>query len=536
MPNHTILPDSQNLDLICLSAEAGRIMLSAATADATSVCPLCANASARTHSRYTRTIADLPWQGIPVTLHLRVRRFFCDEPACERAIFAERLPGIVEHYARRTGRLDGLFTHVSFALGGEAGARLLRELGVTVSGDTLLRHIRSLDLGEIETPRVLSVDDFAFRRGQNWGTMLGDLERRRPVDVLPDRSADTFARWLIEHPGIEVVSRDRGGEYAEAARRAAPYAIQVADRFHLLKNLRDVVLRVFRQHAEVLDLLVPAPAVHLQSLTNLRLDRKASKERTKEQMRNLFGSIHALSRKGAKNSQIARTLGIHRHTVEKYLAFKAPPERRHFTKKVSALAPYEDYILKRWEQGCRNATQIHKEISEQGYPGAYQNVVRITRYLKEQERLVRPVPDCPAGISASHAAGILVKRLENRSKEETKTLRRLKTLHRVTERCCTLFEEFAGMLRDKEQRSEERARSRLEEWTERAKASEIAELKAFAVKLLQDADAVVAAMVLPYSQGQTEGRVNKLKLIKRSMYGRGKFDLLRQRVLYAAAA
>ena len=221
--------------------------------------------------------------------------------------------------------------------------------------------------------------------------------------------------------------------------------------------------------------------------------------------------------------------------MEKYLAFKSPPKRRHFTKKVSALAPYEDYILGRWQQDCRNATQIWQEITEQGYPGAYQNVVRITRYLKEQERLAKPIPDRPPSISASHAAGILVKRPENRSEEEAQTLKRLKTVHRVTERCCALFEQFARMLRDKEQTSEEQARRRLEAWAERAKASGIAELAAFAVKLLQDTEAVVAAMVLPYSQGQTEGRVNKLKLVKRSMYGRGKFDLLRQRVLYAAS-
>ena len=183
-----------------------------------------------------------------------------------------------------------------------------------------------------------------------------DLERRELVDVLPDRSADTFARWLTEHPGVEVVSRDRGGEYAEATSRAAPGAVQIADRFHLLKNLKDVVSRVFRQHTEVLD-LVPTPACHLQRLTNLRLDREASKERTREQTRELFESIHALSKKGMKNAQIARTLSIHRHTVEKYLAFKTPPVRGHFTKKVSAIAPYEDYILGRWEQGCRNATQ-----------------------------------------------------------------------------------------------------------------------------------------------------------------------------------
>src|SRR5215208_3013117 len=299
-----------------------------------------------------------------------------------------------------------------------------------VSGDTLLHHIRSLQFGDHETPRVLSVDDFAFRRGTRYGTILVDLERHTLVDVLADRSANTFAQWLGEHPGVEIVSRDRSGEYAEAARRAAPHAVQVADRFHLLKNLRDVVLRVFKQHTEVLD-LVPTPALRFQRLTNLRLDRRASKERMREQARKLYRSIHTLSKKGVKNAQIARTLRIHRHTVEKYLAFKIPPERRHFTKKVSAIAPYEDYILGRWEQGCRNATQIWREISEQGYPGVYKNVVRITRYLKEQERLAKPLPECPPGILASHAAGILVKRAENRSEEEIQTLKKLNTVHRV---------------------------------------------------------------------------------------------------------
>jgi len=530
----TLLPAPKLLNLVGVRADENAITLFARTSSRVALCPVCGKRSTRVHSRYTRTLTDLPWQEVLLTVRLRVRRFFCDERFCGRAIFAERLPGLAAHYARRTERLDGWFRHVSFALGGEAGSRLLRDLGVVVSGDTLLNHIRSLQLEDHETPRVLSVDDFAFRRGTRYGTVLVNLERRVLVDVLPDRSADTFARWLGEHPGVEVVSRDRGGEYAEAARRAAPHATQVADRFHLLKNLRDVVSRVFRQHADVLD-LVPNPANHLQRLTNLRLDRKSSKERTSEQTQKLFESIHALSKKGMKNAQIARELRIHRHTVEKYLAFEAPPVRRHFTKKLSAIAPYEDYILERWQQGCRNATQIHKEISEQGYPGAYQNVWRITRYLKEQERLGKPMPDRPPGISTSHAAGILVKRPENRSEGEIRTLKRLKTVHRITERCCTLFEEFAGMLRDKDQSNGEQAHRQLEAWTERAKASGIAEMNAFAVKLLQDSEAVVAAMTLPYSQGQTEGRVNKLKLVKRSMYGRGKFDLLRQRVLYEAS-
>jgi transposase len=344
--SRTILPAPKLLNLLGVRADENAIILAASTSSRVALCPLCGKRSARVHSRYARTLADLPWQGIPVTVRLRVRRFFCDHKDCNRAIFAERLPGLAAHYGRRTERLESWFTHVSFALGGEAGSRLLKDLGVVVSGETLLNHIRSMRLPNHQTPRVLSVDDFAFRRGKRYGTVLVDLELHALVDILPDRSADTFARWLGEHPGVEVVSRDRGGEYAEAARRAVPHAVQVADRFHLLKNLRDVVSRVFRQHAEVLD-LVPPPTDHLQRLTNLRLDREASKERTREKTRELFRSIHAVSKKGIKNAQVARELGIHRHTVEKYLAFKTPPVRRHFTKKVSAIAPYEDYILGR---------------------------------------------------------------------------------------------------------------------------------------------------------------------------------------------
>ena len=271
--SRTVLPGPELLNLTGVRVTGSAITLVAVTSSRVALCPVCGKRSARVHSRYTRTLADLPWQGIPVSVRLRTRRFFCDEGACRRAIFAERLPGVAAHYARRTERLDEWFTHVSFALGGEAGSRLLKDLGVVVSGDTLLNHIRSMRLPERETPRILSVDDFAFRRGTRYGSVLVDLERHKLVDVLPDRSADTFARWLGEHPGVEVVSRDRGGEYAEAARRAVPEALQIADRFHLLKNLRDVVSRVFRQHTEVLD-LVPTPAVHLQRLTNLRLDRK----------------------------------------------------------------------------------------------------------------------------------------------------------------------------------------------------------------------------------------------------------------------
>jgi transposase len=354
--SRTVLPAPKLLNLTGVRVTESAITLVAGTSSRVALCPACGKRSSRVHSRYTRTLADLPWQGIPVSLRLSARRFFCDEGPCERAIFAERLPGVAACYGRRTERLDEWFTHVAFALGGEAGSRLLKDLGVVVSGDTLLKHIRSMRLSGFETPRVLSVDDFAFRRGTRYGTILVDLERHALVDILPDRSADTFARWLSEHPGVEVVSRDRGGEYAEAARRTAPGAAQVADRFHLLKNLRDAVSRVFRQHADVLD-LVPTPAVHLQTLTNLRLDREASKKRTREQTHKLFDSIHALSKRGIKNAQIARELEIHA-TLWRSTWPSRPRQRDGISSR--RLAPLRPTKITFWGAGNKAAITRHR--------------------------------------------------------------------------------------------------------------------------------------------------------------------------------
>jgi transposase len=535
----TILPDTETLKLLYVCASGEGITLAARTTSANARCPVCGALCRRVHSRYVRILADLPWQGIPVRVRLHVRRFFCDAVSCQRAIFAERLPRVVAHYARRTERVEELLTHVSFALGGEAGARLLGELGVTVSGDTLLEHMRSRNLGEARTPRILSVDDFSFRRGHKWGTVLVDLERHQLVDILPDRSSETFASWLTQHSGVEVVSRDRGGEYADAVKKAAPKAIQVADRFHLIKNLGDVVLRVFQRSSESLQ-SIPAPGPHHLQLTRLRLDREASRQQTRAQIRSLFHSIQALRRAGMNKSAIARFLGVHRHTVQKYSALESAPQRKPRVRKASALAPYEDYILKRFTDGCHNATQIHKEISEQGYPGAYKNVWRIIQYLKKCEREGDPLPDSPPGLSASQAKGILITRPEKRTEQEALTIERMKMVDRHIGKCSHLFEEFAELFRESDDYAEpngdDRARELLQWWIAEARESEIAEIEAFAVKLFQDIEAVAAAMVWPYSQGQTEGRINKLKLIKRSMYGRGKFDLLRQRVLYAAAS
>lgn len=212
-----------------------------------SVCPECGEESAKVQSQYMRTVADLPIVAIVVILILQVRRFFCENKECRRKIFAERL-ALVKPYRRKTARMEEALNVIAVAEGGESGARTANSLGMKVSADTMLRQIRRRASSEASTPKVLGVDEFSFKKGQRFGTILIDLEKHKRVDLLPDRSAESFAKWLKKHPGVEIISRDRGQIYADGGRQGAPKAIQVADRFHLVENVREAIERMLSSH------------------------------------------------------------------------------------------------------------------------------------------------------------------------------------------------------------------------------------------------------------------------------------------------
>jgi transposase len=489
-------------------------------------CPLCHQSSTRLQGRYHRTLVDLPWADHPVYLQVTVRKFYCTNPSCSRKVFAERLDGVAEAHARRTLRQREALERIALALGGEAGARLASRLGLATSPDTLLRCIRAAPEPQSFPPRVLGVDDWAWKKRYRYGTILVDLERRRVMDLLQDSSSGSLAHWLERHPGVEVISRDRGGEYAEGARRGAPNAVQVADRFHLLKNLSEVGEKIFRRYSPLLA-CVPLPEAIPRALSPPRPGREAARQRTQERREERRALVHSLAQQGMSKSAIARATGFHRQTVGGLLWAEGASERPRHRTRDSILAPYVGYILERCRQGYWNAMGLWREIVPLGYPGKYKAVSRLVSYLRKLAKEERAFPMPLEGLTPRRAVGLLIQRREQRSEGSQSTIKALLGLHPEIARTGHLLERFVRMVRRE-------GGEGLEEWLEEARGSGIAEMKGFATKLGQDLDAVLAGLKLPWSQGQTEGQGTKLKLIRRQMYGRGKFDLVRKRVLMAA--
>ena len=505
-------------------------------------CPECHQPSARIHGHYQRTVADLPCAGRTVILALTVRKFVCSTPVCPRKIFTERLPGLVQSYARMTPRLIMLVQALGLVSGGQMGTRLADRSGIATTPSTLLRHLMQLPAPMARAVRVLGIDDFAWKKRFRYGTLLVDLERRKIIEILPDRESATVEKWLKEHPDVEVVSRDRGKEFRKAATLAAPQAQQVVDRFHLVRNLAET-LQVVLGHcrAEIRQAESPSPAPEKATEKNARplptvttwqqrtpphiekahQARQASRDDRYRQMTTLRAQ-------GLTQAEVAQRMHMSERAVRTWLKQGKAPTWKRKSRRRSGFDPYAAYVLERWQDGIHEAKHLYEGIRAQGFPGTVRIVQRFVQALRDDpEKITLPPPTGADRFSSNTATWLFIRDPKQLTTEKQAELELICQRSQTARKTYELTQQFMSMLRLR--RGQE-----FEAWLEAVEASHIAELRRFAHSLLKDKDAVVAGLTLSYSNGPVEAQVQKLKLLKRSMFGRAKLPLLRQRLLNAA--
>jgi transposase len=516
-----LLPHLSGLSIEVVEQRDGVVVLSGRARSATASCGRCRQQSRRVHGRYQRRLRDVAIAGLALVLLLEIRRFRCDNVRCPARTFAEQIDGLTAPHARLTPGLRGMLTQIGLALAGRAGSRLASLIGIAAGRDTLLRLVKALPDPPLALITVLGVDDFAFRRGRHYGTVLIDMASHRPVDIFDGREGDSLAAWLRQHPEVEVICRDRAGGYGEGARAGAPQAMQVADRFHLWQNLGQAVeksvnarrSRLAAPAAPPVDDTMPAqvrPLPDLKIVTRLREHHAA---------------VHELTAQGLNKSAIGRELGLHQATVRKYLNAATAAELTAVSEQRAHLVDdYVDYLHQRWNEGERNATALFREIKQQGYPGGE---LAVQRYLRRFRKGLghAPIPG-PKPPSVRQVTSWVMTHPDHLDPRDTIKLQEVRRRDRDLNRLVKHIRAFAVMMTG-------RHGDRLEEWITTVENDSLTPLAGFARNLRRDLDAIRNGLTLEHSSGPVEGNINRLKMIKRQMFGRAGLGLLRKRVLLA---
>jgi transposase len=546
-----LFPHLAGLDLVHVEDLGGVVRITARTRTVLAACRGCGVVSARVHDRYRRRLADLACGGRPVQVVLAACRFRCGNPACPVATFAEQVPGLTSWYQRRTARLRGLLETVALALAGRAGSRLAAAAGAVVSRFTLIRLIRALPDPAAGPVTVLGVDDVATRKGHTYATVLMDMDSGRLVDMLPDREAGTFADWLRAHPGTEVICRDRGGAYARAARQAAPAAVQVADRFHLWQDLAEAVDKTVLACLAVLNPppgpdspqdpgpaaspdppAPPAPPAPAEPDGFRDVDGRD--RRVVARHRERYAAVQALRADDCSVAEIARRLKLGRNTAAKFAHAASIDELLvHATSRPSILDPFKPYLNDRWNQGITCAATLHEEIRARGWTGGLQAVRRYLRQYRTADgrdrqaraRPQRTAPTAPPPPKPRQVTRHIMTHPDHLASADAANLARLLDASPGLAAAAAHVRSFADMM------TRRQGLLALEDWLAAVEAGDQPALRSFAHGIRRDQQAVTAGLALPYSSGAVEGKNCKIKYLKRLMYGRANFDLLRKMAL-----
>jgi transposase len=531
--------------LVSRVADTGEaVILCASVRGAQARCPRCGQPSSRVHGRYQRLLADGAVGGRPLLIALSARRFRCMDAGCKVVTFAEQAEGLCARYLRRTVPLREMLARFGLELAGRAGARLASALGIPVHSSTVLRLVMALpDPPVTAAPAVTGVDDFALRKGRVYGTVIAGAETGDVIDLLPDREAATLEAWLKAHPGAEVICRDRAGAYADGAASGAPSATQVADRWHLWHNLGEYVEKAVAAHRSCLTGTAAAgeppspqppdagatPPHEPDGLRDVCGRGRVLVSRTRER----HAAVHDLLRAGRSQREAAEILGLSRNTVNRF-ASQADPAGLlvKATGRESKLDPFKPWINRRWNEGRTSAAALHAEMAAtQGWTGSVQAVERYVRQFRTADgrtrkgKAPRPALAAPPAPKTRQVTRWLLTSPDRLDPDEQARL----TTARA---CCPHLDALAGHVRSFAKiMTHRQGLLALDDWLAQAEASDLPELRSFANGIRRDQQAVTAGLALPYSSAAMEGNVNKIKMIKRQMYGRAGFALLRKRVI-----
>jgi transposase len=510
------------------------VRITVRTRTAFAACRRCGEVSARGHDRYLRRLSDLGCGGRPAETVVLVRRFSCQNPACEAATFAEQVPGLTAWYQRRTAGLRAWLERTALALAGRAGARLAAGSGAAVSRHTLIRLVRALPDPQPGQVSVLGVDDIATRRGHAYATVLVDMDSHQVIDMLPDREADTLADWLRAHPGIAVICRDRASAYARAAREAAPAAVQVADRWHLWHNLTEAIGKTV---LACLPGMTPPPGPASGDDTrDAASPGPAPAGNGKEQPlvtrhRERYAAVQALRAGGCSIAETARRLHLDPRTAARFAGAAGIGELLAATTgRRSVLDPYKPYLSQRWNDGITSATALDREIRARGWTGStstVRNYLRQFRTADGRDRQAQAQPQLTAPPPPPRPRTLtrwLMTRPGSLPPHDAAALTAILAGSPQLRAAAALIRSFADMITGLRGQY-------LDAWITAVRASPLPALHSFATSIEKDRDAVLNGLTLPCSSGPVEGNNCKIKHIKRLMYGRASFSLLRKMTL-----
>jgi transposase len=452
---------------------------------------------------------------------MHVRRFFCKKSTCVQKIFVERLPELCHPHAQRTKRLQKALCELGLKEGGQAGADVGSELGISGSRDTILRLVRRSEPPAQAEPHVIGLDDWAWKRRLRYGTLICDLEQGSPIDLLPDRSVESVSAWLKKHPSIDTISRDGSSEYASAIKKGAPQAREVSDRWHLVKNLAACVsvqltksLAQIRR-AEQAAVNVPEEEQHVHDSPSHRRTRAEQRtQQARQAERNArYEHVMALFKQGMKSAEIAAQVGMTERTVRRWLSRGDIPYVGPRKPRPRLIDPYKAYLLSRWQQGCHQGAQLESELRAKGYQGSGRALYRYLETLEPSARkrssalarrqttsflLANPL----LTLSAQQATWLFFRRPEDLKEEDLERLRQLRQASSQIETAYCLVETFLQMVR-------ERTGEQLDDWLDEVQASHLEAFESFVTGVRQDKEAVFFGLTLPWSNGPL-GKVHKV--------------------------